>query len=79
MARPKNPKRNAAKPRTDASGSNCGCELNPQEIATRAYIIWEKSGKPTGRDREHWIQAEAELQAEYKTFHKTVCDPSVEK
>jgi hypothetical protein len=30
-------------------------------IARRAYEIWEKQGKPHGRDREHWLQAEAEL------------------
>jgi hypothetical protein len=30
-------------------------------IAQRAYAIWEKQGRPHGRDREHWSQACEEL------------------
>lgn len=30
-------------------------------IAARAYEIWEKQGRPHGRDKEHWLQAAAEL------------------
>ena len=26
----------------------------------RAYAIWEAEGRPEGRDREHWAQAETE-------------------
>lgn len=33
------------------------------EVAKRAYQIWEKEGRPHGRDREHWKQAERELAA----------------
>ena len=32
-------------------------------VAVRAYEIWEKQGRPHGRDREHWLQAAAELKA----------------
>jgi hypothetical protein len=32
-------------------------------IAVRAYEIWETQGRPDGRDREHWLQAAAELAA----------------
>lgn len=32
-------------------------------IAVRAYEIWEKQGRPHGRDQEHWLQAAAELAA----------------
>lgn len=35
--------------------------LSDTAIATRAYHIWEKQGRPHGRDREHWLQAVAEL------------------
>jgi hypothetical protein len=28
-------------------------------IRARAYEIWEEEGRPHGRDREHWQQAEA--------------------
>ena len=31
------------------------------EIASRAYHIWEETGRPAGRDLEHWLQAEREL------------------
>lgn len=32
-----------------------------QEIAARAYRIWERSGRRHGDDRAHWLQAEREL------------------
>ena len=40
------------------------CEPTHEEIAVRAYLIWEKTGKPHGREREFWLQAEAELRSE---------------
>ncbi len=33
-------------------------------VRQRAHAIWEREGRPHGRDREHWAQAEAEIQAE---------------
>jgi hypothetical protein len=30
-------------------------------IAERAYQIWEREGRPHGRDMDHWLQAEREL------------------
>jgi hypothetical protein len=30
-------------------------------IAQRAFAIWEREGRPHGRDREHWSQACEEL------------------
>jgi Protein of unknown function (DUF2934) len=30
-------------------------------IKLRAYEIWEERGRPLGRDKEHWAQAEQEL------------------
>jgi len=35
--------------------------LNDAHVAKRAYEIWEKEGRPHGRDREHWLQAVEEL------------------
>jgi len=35
----------------------------PEEIALCAFLIWEKEGRPPGRDREHWLQAETQLLA----------------
>jgi len=31
------------------------------EIARRAYRIWEGEGRPSGKDLEHWLRAEAEM------------------
>jgi hypothetical protein len=33
-------------------------------IRERAYAIWEREGRPQGRDAEHWAQATAEMDAE---------------
>jgi hypothetical protein len=33
------------------------------EIAQCAYLIWEREGRPTGRAKEHWLQAESQLMA----------------
>jgi hypothetical protein len=35
-----------------------------EEISKRAREIWEREGRPEGRDKEHWLQAEAELRNE---------------
>jgi Protein of unknown function (DUF2934) len=35
-----------------------------QRIRQRAYSIWEREGRPHGRDLDHRLQAEAEIAAE---------------
>ncbi len=45
-------------------------QLKHDEIARRAYQIWQAAGCPSGRDREHWLQAEAELRAKYQGRQK---------
>ena len=37
-----------------------------QMIRDRAYYIWEKKGKPAGRDWENWFQAEKQIRAKSK-------------
>ena len=37
-----------------------------QEIAACAHSIYEKEGRPNGRDTQHWLQAESQLIAERK-------------
>ena len=32
-----------------------------EEIAPRAYEIWEKRGRPEGQAVEHWLEAESQL------------------
>jgi hypothetical protein len=34
---------------------------NYDEIAKRAYELWEKAGKPEGQETEQWLQAEREV------------------
>ena len=38
-----------------------------EDVALCAYLLWEKAGKPTGRDTELWLQAESELRAPCKS------------
>jgi hypothetical protein len=35
--------------------------MNAEDIARRAYGIWEMAGRPQGKAVEHWLQAEVEL------------------
>jgi len=35
-----------------------------KQILNRAYEIWERNGRPQGREDEFWHQAEQELRAE---------------
>lgn len=32
-----------------------------REVAARAYALWERAGRPEGRDNEFWCQAEQEM------------------
>ncbi|GIK83260.1 MAG: hypothetical protein BroJett024_43650 [Alphaproteobacteria bacterium] len=34
------------------------------KIRERAYLLWEREGRPEGKALEHWLCAEAELCAE---------------
>lgn len=35
--------------------------VTSQDIAERAYQMWEQEGYPSGRELEHWVAAEHEL------------------
>ncbi len=35
-----------------------------EEIATRAFELWKKRGGIEGKERDHWLEAEAELRKE---------------
>jgi hypothetical protein len=37
---------------------------NEAQIRSHAHALWEKAGRPDGRDGEFWHAAEAELNAE---------------
>jgi len=66
----------SSKPVAKVSSSCCGsstksatskscCDLNKM-IQDRAYFIWESKGKPAGKDKEFWLQAEKEIKAKAK-------------
>lgn len=38
-------------------------QITYQQIAQRAYEIWEREGKPTDKEQEHWLRAEEELRS----------------
>jgi len=38
--------------------------LTYDQIAARAFAVWERKGKPDGQDMANWREAEAELLAE---------------
>lgn len=37
---------------------------NRDRISRRAHEIWEREGQPHGRHDEHWVRAQAEIEAE---------------
>lgn len=56
----------ARKPKSEKGGDDA-------RIRSRAYELWEEEGRPHGRDREHWSQAESEMGLARK---KGVAQPS---
>ena len=54
-------------------------EVNQEQIALRAYEIWEASGRPVGRDQEHWLMAEAELRGQKRGDASRLASSSVTK
>jgi hypothetical protein len=41
-------------------------------VRERAYDLWESSGRPDGKDAEHWLQAEAEIAAEEQGLNEEI-------
>jgi hypothetical protein len=41
-------------------------QIPHEKIAMRAYEKWVKRGRPNGTDQKDWMEAEAELRAEYQ-------------
>jgi hypothetical protein len=54
---------NGGGPENSANGSMAS-QFNSDEIAQRAYQIFEREGRMDGRDMDHWLQAERELRLE---------------
>ena len=51
-----------------SANRDCGAPGNvEEEIKKRAYEIWERHGRPKGKEDEFWQQAEQELRNEDKS------------
>jgi hypothetical protein len=49
-----------------------------QEIAARAYQIWESSGRPPGCEMKNWLEAEKQLMASQNAkLHQARVAPKV--
>lgn len=35
-----------------------------QRISEQAYYHWEREGRPLGKEQDHWLKAESELEPE---------------
>jgi hypothetical protein len=38
-------------------------KVSRDEVAQRAWQLWQAAGQPVGHDLEYWLQAEAEVLA----------------
>jgi hypothetical protein len=57
---------NFSKSSTSRSSSKIDEAKLQQRISELAYHIWERKGKPFGKDWENWLQAEKQIRAKYK-------------
>lgn len=53
--------------------------VSRQELEVRSYHIWEREGRPQGRDWEHWFRAEAELNREGAPAKKAAASAQARK
>lgn len=37
-------------------------DIAQEQVSVRAYELWEKEGRPHGRDQAHWFEAERQMQ-----------------
>jgi Protein of unknown function (DUF2934) len=63
-ARKAAPQAKAAKPARKTAPAVPAAEITSEQIARRAYFIWEQNGRQSGRDAENWALAEKQLKAE---------------
>jgi hypothetical protein len=51
---------------SDISIGEAGKRVAEDRVRERAYLIWIEEGSPHGRDLDHWLQAEWEIEGEPK-------------
>ncbi len=47
-----------------------------EKVRQRAYAIWLDQGQAHGRDREHWLEAEREIDAEAAAVDAPISAPA---
>ena len=57
------PVKATAKPARKTVPAQSASPITSDQIARRAYLIWEQQGRPAGKEREHWLLAEQELKS----------------
>jgi hypothetical protein len=50
-----------------------------EEIAKRAFDLWQQKGRPEGREMEHWLEAEKELHKEESKFENATSRSSKDR
>jgi Protein of unknown function (DUF2934) len=60
----KKPASAAVSRKPTGNSRKAGVRPTYDEIAARAFAVWEARGKPMGRDMENWREAEAQLKLE---------------
>jgi hypothetical protein len=66
-AAPKAAVKKAAAPKAKSTKKpTISVQEKQQMVAAHAYYKWEQAGKPGGADFQHWIEAEAEVDAMLK-------------
>jgi hypothetical protein len=56
------------KKETDSPSVSIG-NISPERIALRAYELYQAGGYESGKEVEHWLEAERQLQAELNRRH----------
>jgi hypothetical protein len=64
------PTNNTVPVQTEKSAAPAAIDIPRDKIGARAYEIWVRKGKPHGKDFENWVEAEAELRAEFAANSK---------
>ena len=60
----------------DAS-SKAGIKPAPEDIAAKAYQLWEQDGRKSGQDSNYWLRAEIELRYALRSTRPELIAPPV--
>jgi DUF2934 family protein len=64
-------------PKNTRADEPFACTVSDEEIALRAYALWEERGRPFGSPEEDWHNAKTQLYGENKTSESSGLGSSV--